>query len=395
LAAIACPACGGQRTDIFYAQDGVPVHSCLLMKDPEAARAFPTGSIRLAFCATCGFIFNCAFDAGLQSYSTSYEETQSFSPRFRAFARELAGRWVDRHDLHGKHVLEIGCGKAEFLVLLCELGGNRGTGIDPGVRPERVDGPAAERIELIQDFYRERYGYLAGDAVVCRHTLEHILPVADFLGAIRASIANRLGTAVLFELPDVLRVLREVAFWDVYYEHCSYFSAGSLARLFRRTGFEVDELVMEYDGQYLVLDAHAAAEGAAPVRPPLPLEESLGELEAAVEHFSSSAQRRIEGWRHQLDQARGEGGRAVIWGSGSKGVSYLTTLGLREEIDCVVDINPYRQGMYMPGTGHAIVAPEALRGCPPDVIVAMNPTYRNEISAMCRSMGIGADLLAV
>ena len=43
---------------------------------------------------------------------------------------------------------------------------------------------------------------------------------------------------VFFELPDTERVLTEAAFWDIYYEHCSYFTPGSLARLFRRTGFE-------------------------------------------------------------------------------------------------------------------------------------------------------------
>ena len=71
---------------------------------------------------------------------------------------------------------------------------------------------------------------------------------------------------MLFELPDVRRVLDEVAFWDVYYEHCSYFSAGSLARLFRATGFEVLDLALDYDDQYLLLEARPSAVRRRPAR---------------------------------------------------------------------------------------------------------------------------------
>jgi hypothetical protein len=37
-------------------------------------------------------------------------------------------------------------------------------------------------------------------------------------------IGERDDTAVFFETPDAKRVLAEGAFWDIYYEHCSYFS---------------------------------------------------------------------------------------------------------------------------------------------------------------------------
>ena len=50
----------------------------------------------------------------------------------------------------------------------------------------------------------------------------------------------------------------------------------------------------------------------------------------------------------------------VVWGSGSKAVGYLTTLGLRDEIAAVVDINPHKHGKFLAGTGHEIVGPDAL-----------------------------------
>ena len=86
------------------------------MRTRDEAVSFPRGSLRLAFCGACGFITNTAFDPAPQDYADSYEETQGFSPTFNDFANDLAKRWVERHDLDGKQVLEIGCGKGEFLM---------------------------------------------------------------------------------------------------------------------------------------------------------------------------------------------------------------------------------------------------------------------------------------
>jgi hypothetical protein len=61
-------------------------------------------------------------------------------------------------------------------------------------------------------------------------TLEHIAPTGDFVGAVRRAVGDDPQTVVFFQVPDVIRILKEQAFWDIYYEHCNYFSAGSLAR---------------------------------------------------------------------------------------------------------------------------------------------------------------------
>jgi hypothetical protein len=76
-------------------------------------------------------------------------------------------------------------------------------------------------------------------------------------------------------------------------------------------------------------------------------------------------------------------------------VSFLATLGLGDEVSAVVDINPFRQGRFMPGTGHAIVAPDALRGLRPECVVVMNPIYRLEIAAQLEKLRIDAEVLAV
>jgi hypothetical protein len=85
----------------------------------------------------------------------------------------------------------------------------------------------------------------------------------------------------------------------------------------------------------------------------------------------------------------------VLWGSGSKGVAFLTTLGVGESIDYAVDINPHRQGSYMPTTGQRIVAPAFLAEYRPDVVIIMNPVYRDEIARDLERMALRPEVLAL
>jgi len=389
---LACPNCGSEGLSVFYGVQDIPVHSCLLVPTHDEAVDFPTGDLRLGFCRSCGFVTNTHFDPDVHRYSVRYEETQGFSPRFNAFAESLAESLIERYGVRGKTVLEIGCGKGEFLVTLCGLGNNRGIGIDPGYVPERTPGEAASSVTFIQDFYSENYAHLKADFIVCRHTLEHIAPTRQFLQTIRGAIGDRRDTLVFLEVPDMLRVLREGAFWDVYYEHCSYFSPGSLARLFRSTGFDVIQLDLDFDGQYILLTARPSA-GGNPEH--LPLEDDLEQLSRAVDGFEAACSAVLDRWRLYVAASSLAGGRVVLWGSGSKGVAFLTTLGLLNQVEYVVDINPYRQGKFMPGTGQEIVPPDFLSGYKPDRVIAMNPIYRDEIRRKLDGLGIAPELVAV
>jgi SAM-dependent methyltransferase len=378
------PAADGKSA--FYNVDDVPVNSVLLVRTREDALDFPTATIDLAFCPETGFITNPAFREDLVSYNAEYEETQGFSGTFSAFHRRLAEDLIERYDLRDKTVLEIGCGKGEFLTLLCELGPNEGVGFDPAYRPERNTHPSAERITFVRDFYSEDYADHAADFVCCKMTLEHIPDVADFVGMVRRAVGDREETVVFFQVPDVRRVLRDVAFWDVYHEHCSYFSAGSLGRLFRSQGFEVLSLWTDYDDQYLMIEARPAKEGSTPA--PHPDEEPVEELAAEVDRFAAQAAERLDGWRRVLRARHRRGDHVALWGGGSKAVAFLTTLGITDEVGAVVDINPFKQGAFLPGTGHEVVGPNDLAANPPDVVLIMNPIYHDEIQADLQKMGL-------
>jgi SAM-dependent methyltransferase len=387
-----CKSCSSTNLAVFYQLKDVPVNSCLLFDNRQDALNYPRGELALGFCGQCGFISNLRFNSQLARYTEGYEEQQSFSPRFNAFARDLATRLIERHDLRNKTVVEVGCGKGDFLLLLCDLGSNRGIGIDPTYVPGRNNGLASERVTFIRDFYSERYAQYTGDMVCCRHTLEHIPDTAAFMQTVRRALGNKTGTIVFFELPDVERVLRECAFWDIYYEHCSYFSLGSLARLFRRCGFEVTDLAKEYDGQYLLIEGRPTRGNHGL---PLKEEETVEELSKAVAQFQNNYEETVRRWRRKIETIRESGQRGVIWGSSSKCVAFLNTIGIRDEIEFIVDINPYRQGKYLPGSGKLIVAPNFLKEYRPDVVIAMNPIYLDEIRSDLNGLGLHPELTAV
>jgi len=387
----ACPACEDRDLIRIYRAADVPVENCRAFPTRDEAVTVGRSVLDLFQCAGCGFIHNARFDPARIDYSLEYEEDQGYSPTFSTYRRRLARSWIDRYQLRGARVLEIGCGKGEFLAELCVLGDNRGIGIDPNVDPERLPASVRDRCQFLPELYGPQHASLEADAVVCRHTLEHISPIKDFLGGLRAAFADKPGTLFLFDVPDVRRILAEGAFWDVYYEHCSYFSPGSLARSFEAAGFRVVSLETDYDGQYVTLAARVCDRGGA--RAPA---EGLAHLRDAGERFEDLARRQVEDWGGLLERAADTSTRVVLWGGASKAVAFIAALPTAGTVRCAVDVNPFRQGRFLPGSGHAIAAPHQLPEIEPDVVIAMNPIYAQEIGRALDEMGLGhAELLCL
>lgn len=387
-----CPSCGSADLDVFHEVTGVPTNSVLLLGSSEEAADIPQGDIRLAVCHRCGHVHNAAFDPLLTEYSARYESTQAYSPTFTAFHHRLAADTIERFDLHDKDIVEIGCGHGEFLTLLCGDGENRGIGFDPAHLPGRVPMPERARIEFVADVFGAHRWDRRADLVVCKMTLEHILDTGRFVGELRRAIGDQPDVKVWFQVPNARYVLGELAFWDVYYEHCSYFTHGSLARLFRSSGFDVLDLWTDYDDQYLMVAAQPAD---VPSSPPLREEDDLAAVLDEVDRFRAEVHRRLAGWRDELRSLRADGAHVVLWGGGSKAVAFLTTVGLADEIAAVVDINPHKAGTFTAGSGHRIVGPDALWAVDPDVVIAMNPVYLGEIAEDLRARGLDPMLRGV
>lgn len=179
---------------------------------------------------------------------------------------------------------------------------------------------------------------------------------------------------VFFELPDAGRIVAEGAFRDVYYEHANYFGPRAFEAAFRHAGMTVTESSRLFHGQDLGLCARSE-----------PVAEPPGESPPdAVESWASLEQQRSL-WQGLIGESRAP---IVIWGSGSKGVAFLTGADPERRIEAAVDINPHRQDRFMPGTGQPIIAPEALVELQPAMVIIMNPGYEAEIGQRLAALGL-------
>ena len=385
-----CPVCQKSNGEIFLEMAEVPVHCNLLWSAKADAVDAPRGSIQLTFCPDCGFIFNAAFDPELMEYSQTYENSLHFSPRFQNYAESLAKDLINRHKLKGKQIIDIGCGKGDFLKLLCKLGGNTGVGFDPSYEPElNKIGEEEKKITFVQDFYSEVYSDYQADLICCRHVLEHIQFPRNFLSVVRRAIGNRVATGVLFEVPNVIFTLRDLGIWDIIYEHCNYFSRFSLHHLFSACEFERIATKETFNEQFITLEAFPASSrhDCDEVNA-----DGIEEVAGLVDAFGEKYRLKVEEWSEFLTRAATKGQRLVVWGSGSKGVTFLNTLQTHNQIEYVVDINPRKQGNYVAGTGQKIVPPEFLLEYQPDVIVIMNSVYKSEIKELCKQLGLSAEM---
>lgn len=386
-----CPACASGMEPFFDLRQ-VPAGSSVILQDREEALAFPTGDIVLGFCRECGFMANVAFDADAAEKAALHEDTQAYSATFSRYLHAMGEALVQRHDLHGKRILEVGCGQGEFLSLLCRLGPNEGIGFDPVIDESRVAVGDVSPVRAVRSLYDERVPALDCDLVCCKMTLEHISAVAPFVRNLKRALRPRQDSAVFVQVPESLRILRTCAFEDVYYEHCSYFTPGALARLFRAQGLDVDRIEVSGRGQYLAIEGRQGGT-ATPIQL-APEEESVASVAALVADFPARYAERTSQWR-DLMESRLEEGPVALWGSGSKATSFMTSLGLGSRVEHIVDINPYRQGRYVACTGQRIMAPEELAAIEPRSVVVMNANYKDEVAARLASLGIETELLAL
>jgi SAM-dependent methyltransferase len=294
-------------------------------------------------------------------YVGDYDSSLECSGVFQSYAENLADMLVQRYSLRGKTIVEVGCGRGDFLRMLCSKGANRGLGFDPSYPSEMPSevGPAVSINR--ENFPTYRHSRLDADLVCSRHVLEHIGDPRDFISALRDGLGAQ-QIPVFFEVPNSLYTLRDGGVWDIIYEHRSFFSPSSLGRLFWECDFEPVEVKETYASQFLTIHAMSGRGNAAPS---VACPEALKRL---VEAFSESYKGKIAFWQEQMNALDKSTAKAVGWGAGAKTTTFLNLLR-PSSIDYVVDINPRKQGKFIVGAGQRIVAPEFLTNYCPDIVI--------------------------
>lgn len=349
--------------DCIYRESDLPVlQNVSYASKAEATRA-PLGDVELVQDTSSGLVFNYRFDPVLLDYDATYQNEQACSKLFRDHLTSVLSL-VQRHHADGKSIVEIGCGKAYFFEMMQ----------DAGMAPVGFD-PAYEGANPnVRKEYFDPGNAVAYDLIVLRHVLEHIPRPLHFLSGLAAHA--KAGTRIYIEVPCFDWIVENRAFYDIFYEHCNYFTLDVLAGAFG----SILESGRSFGGQYLHIVAELASfrlpeSYRGPRFPPLDF------TDACEWAFRESTEDRPP----------------LIWCAGAKGMTFSNILHRRGvALAGLVDINPAKQGRFVGMSGLPIYSPEVAMPLIEDghEIYVMNPNYLPEILDMFRGKHVTYRCLA-
>lgn len=334
---------------VLYEEDDFPILQNRVYESFDAAVNCPRGNIRIVEDEKTGLIFNSEFRSELMRYDSNYNNEQSMSPFFRDHLLAVA-RIIDE-DLGRHELVEVGCGKGFFLEMLLTDGFDV-TGFDPTYEGEN---PRVLKQYFSHDVLRPSKG------LILRHVLEHVPDPFDFLCQLRD--ANAGSGLIYIEVPCFDWICEKRAWFDIFYEHVNYFRAHDFYKMFGNVLF----CEHTFGGQYLSIVGDLAT-----------LTQPRRE-----EHHTIDFPDDFLGRLNSAEQNKAE--HAVVWGGASKGVIFsLLRQRKGRPITAVIDVNPAKQGRYLPVTGLKVLSPmDALSQLPDNAVVyVMNSNYLDEIREM-------------
>lgn len=344
------------QTRLLYKQEQLPIFQNRMYDSEAAARACPRGDVRLVESLETGLVSNAAFRPELLVYDAHYQNEQAVSPLFQAHLESVAK--IVRRIMGEDGLVEVGCGKGYFLEMLLGQGIDA-TGFDPAYEGMN------SRIERRN--FEPGVGIKA-NGVILRHVLEHIQDPMNFLMRLRE--ANGGSGLIYIEVPCFDWICSHRAWYDIFYEHVNYFRLTDFNRMFDR----VVESGRLFGEQYLYVIAELAS---------LKIPEYD---EAHRIDFPQDFLRCLEEPNKAEQQTTAP---AAIWGGASRGVTFAL---LKERagtpVNTVIDINPSKQGKFLPGTGLKVQSPaDALPKLAVGATIwVMNLNYLEEIKNMSGNM---------
>jgi hypothetical protein len=188
------------------------------------------------------------------------------------------------------------------------------------------------------------------------------------------------------EFPHLLSLMQDNQWDTIYHEHFSYFSFLTVSRVFQAHGlrvFDVEELPT-HGGSLRIYAAHTEDESKPDSAGAGRLRER--ELAAGYEDLETylGYGRRVEADKRQilsfLIGLKEQGLRVAGYGAPAKGNTLLNYCGIgRDFVDFTCDLNPHKQGHFLPGSHIPIRSPEAIREERPDVVLILPWNLKDEI----------------
>jgi SAM-dependent methyltransferase len=348
----------------------------------------PFYPLRCLVCSECFLVQLEEFESPEQIFSDDYAYFSSYSSSWLDHVRAYVEMAVERFGLGAaSRVVEIASNDG-YLLQFFVARGLPSLGIEPAANVAQA---AQQRgVETLVRFFgaetaREVAADGRADLVIGNNVLAHVPDLNDFVSGVAALLAP--GGTVTMEFPHLLRLIENREWDTIYHEHFSYFSWLTVRRVFAAHGlrlYDVEELPT-HGGSLRVYGCHAAAA--------LPDSAAVGDLErreheAGLDRLETYLAFEPRVREHKwaivefLVEQRRAGRRIAAYGAPAKGNTLLNYCGVRTDlIEFTADMNPAKQGRFLPGTHIPIFAPECIRAERPDLVVILPWNIRDEIRA--------------
>jgi SAM-dependent methyltransferase len=369
-----CRFCGTPLTHVFADLGMSPLANSYLSEE-ELGQMEPFYPLRALVCHEC-------FLVQLEDYETpdvifsDYAYFSSYSTTWLEHSRRYAEMAVERFGLGERsQVVELASNDGYLLQYFVERG-IPVLGIEPAANVAQV---AREKgIRTMVKFFgrataREVAAMMRADLVIGNNVLAHVPDLNDFVAGMKLVLGPR--GVITMEFPHLLHLIDRSEWDTIYHEHFSYFSFLTVSKVFERHGmtlFDVEELPT-HGGSLRIYGRHADDETH-------PVTERARELARREQERGFERLETYLGFSEGVKQAkwelleflierRREGSRIVAYGAPAKGNTLLNYCGVGTDfIEYTCDLNPHKQGHYLPGTRIPIRAPDAIRETRPDLV---------------------------
>lgn len=385
-----CRICGHDGVQPFLDLGKTPL-SDGLVRPENLGGPEPRYPLEVAFCPGCKIVHILEDVAQEILFPEDYPYFSSFSEHLLAHSRRHALGLVEGRGLGaGSLVVELASNDGYLLQNFVEAGVPV-LGIDPA--PAQVAQANANGVRSICEFFgvelAERLvagdygdlGPLQADAIVANNVCAHVPDLNGFVAGMKLLL--KPGGVITVENPWVRDLIDHCEFDTIYHEHLYYHSCAGWARLAERHGLHLNHVEYFPDLHGGTLRWHLAHE---PARTPaldaaLADEQSIGlDTFAYYEGFAKRVEQLKADLLGLLRGLRAEGATIAAYGAAAKGSTMLNYVGIGTDlVDFVVDRNPHKQGLLMPGTHQPILDVDALLERRPDYTLILAWNFKDEI----------------
>lgn len=383
-----CRHCGEELNHTFIDLGSSPPSNSYLteqtMKEPE--KWYP---LKVMVCDKCWLVQTEDFVGSTEMFSEDYAYFSSYSSTWLEHARKYVENMTARFNINlDSMVVEIAANDGYLLQYVKEKS-------IPcyGIEPTHSTAQAAREkdIEIVEDFFGIKLAKdlvekgRQADLVAANNVLAHVPDINDFVKGF--SILLKPNGVATFEFPHLLNLIKQKQFDTIYHEHYSYLSLTAVRTIFEAndlTVFDVEEIPTH--GGSLRVYAQRTDTGQDPISNNI--KELLKSEEQAGLHtlsFYAGFQQQTEKIKFDLLKflldAKNQAKNVVAYGAAAKGNTMLNYAGIRPDLLAyVVDMNPAKQGKYMPGSRIPIMEEEKLKQDKPDYVLILPWNLSNEIT---------------